>query len=86
MAEMTFSKKVENYSENIENYVGERELTVTITLSEYRELVSFKGMYDAEQRALRMEKYNLENEVERLKEKIASLMLKYSLESEDNQK
>lgn len=86
MAEMKFTKETGNYSGDIKNYVAEREITVTITLAEYRELVSFKASNEPTLRALRLEKYNSENEVKRLKEKIADLMLKYSPESEDEQK
>lgn len=87
MAVMEFSKKVENYNEDLNNYVAERELTVTITLAEYRDLVAFKAKHEPTQRALITEKYNLENELKQLKGKVAGLLLKYSQEeSEDDLK
>lgn len=58
---------------NSNDYLVENELTVQITLSEYRDLVGFKAKYDAEISKLRSEKYKVEQENKRLKDKILSL-------------
>lgn len=58
---------------NSNDYVVENEITVQITLSEYRELVGFKAKYDAELSKLKNEKFKVEQENKRLKDKILSL-------------
>ena len=58
---------------NSNDYVVENEITVQITLSEYRELVGFKAKYDAELSKLKNEKFKVEQENKRLKDKIHSL-------------
>lgn len=55
------------------DYLVENEITVQITLSEYRDLVSFKAKHDAEMAELRTEKFKIEQENKRLKDKILSL-------------
>lgn len=55
------------------DYVVENEITVRITLAEYRELVGFKAKYDAELSKLKNEKFKVEQENKRLKDKILSL-------------
>lgn len=58
---------------NNNDYVVDNEITVRITLSEYRELVGFKAKYDAELSKLKSEKFKVEQENKRLKDKILSL-------------
>ena len=58
---------------NSNDYVVENEITVRITLAEYRELVGFKAKYDAELSKLKNEKFKVEQENKRLKDKILSL-------------
>ena len=41
--EVTFNKNVSNYSDDVNNYKIDGELTVTITLNEYRDLVAFRA-------------------------------------------
>lgn len=56
-----------------DDFLIENELTVTITLSEYRSLVGFEAKHGAEMDKLRREKYEVEKENKRLKDKILSL-------------
>ena len=56
-----------------DNFIIEGELTVTITLNEYRELVSAKAIKEDAERKLRNEKYTIENEIKKLKEQIVKL-------------
>lgn len=58
---------------NNNDYVVENEITVQITLAEYRELVGFKAKHGAELSELKNEKYKVEQENKRLKDKILSL-------------
>lgn len=58
---------------NNNDYVVENEITVQITLAEYRELVGFRAKHGAELSELKNEKYKVEQENKRLKEKILSL-------------
>ena len=58
---------------NNNDYVVENEITVQITLAEYRDLVGFKAKHGAEMDKLRREKYEVEKENKRLKDKILSL-------------
>ena len=56
-----------------DDFLIENELTVTITLSEYRSLVGFEAKHGDEMDKLRREKYEVEQENKRLKDKILSL-------------
>ena len=58
---------------NNNDYVVENEITVQITLAEYRELVGFRAKHGAELSDLKNEKYKVEQENKRLKDKILSL-------------
>lgn len=66
MADQTFKKDVD-YPDVKENYVIEGELTVKITLAEYRELVSAKALKDKAVKDLESEKYEMYRENEKLK-------------------
>lgn len=73
-------KKLSGYggSSELNNYVAEGEITVTITLNEYRELVTAKVKGDVNQNQVNYwEWYNKYNEavkeIEELKERVASL-------------
>lgn len=58
---------------NSNDYVVENEITVRITLAEYRELIGFRAKHSAELSNLRNEKFKVEQENKRLKDKILSL-------------
>ena len=81
--EWNFNKRVEGYDQKPENFVVPMELTVTITLAEYRSLVS----QDAKQKA---DKANLDwlkehQKVKELEEEIAHLkdtIARMAIESE----
>ncbi len=66
MAEQTFKKNTE-YCDEKNNYIGDGEITVTITLSEYRELVSVKAMNDKLIDEANKDRYSRESENQRLK-------------------
>ena len=62
-------KKLRDYG-NHNDFVAPRELTVTITLSEYRSLVMAKGMNDKTIEDLRNKNYELEQKVQTLIHKL----------------
>lgn len=66
-----FDKAVENYSDEKNNYVIPYELTVTITLNEYRELLTAKSKAIADDAI--SEKWKKESEIKELKERIKTM-------------
>ena len=62
-------KKLRDYGNN-QDFVAPRELTVTITLNEYRSLVMAKGMNDKTIEDLRNKNYELEQKVQTLMHKL----------------
>lgn len=62
-------KKLRDYG-NHQDFVAPRELTVTITLSEYRSLVMAKGVNDKTIENLRNKNYELEQKVQTLIHKL----------------
>ena len=67
-AVIKYGKVLENaYSDNPNNYAGNSELTVTITLNEFRELTSCKATKDAEVEKLRLIGYEKDARISDLK-------------------
>lgn len=62
-------KKLRDYG-NHDDFVAPRELTVTITLNEYRSLVMAKGVNDKTIEYLRNKNYELEQKVQTLIHKV----------------
>lgn len=74
MAMQEFGKKLEHFSDTIAaDFVGESELTVTITLHEYRELVHSVAISDAKIAEAKNDKYERNLENKQLKEENAEL-------------
>lgn len=74
MAMQEFGKKLEHFSDTIAaDFVGESELTVTITLHEYRELVHSVAISDAKIAEANNDKYDRNLENKQLKEENAEL-------------
>lgn len=78
MAEQVFSKTVENAgwgegATSKHDFVGECELTVTITLSEYRMLVQQKGAYEKKLKECEDEKSKYRSENNKLRQTIETL-------------
>lgn len=73
MAKETFGKEVDRYEDSANNYFGENEIRVTITLNEYRELVSVKATTDSRVKKAEEDKWSRENENKNLKEENARL-------------
>lgn len=68
-----------------DDFLIENELTVTITLAEYRDLVGFKAKHDAELTKISNEKWKVEQENRRLKEKILSLTTECGEDKEEEE-
>lgn len=70
--EITFTKNT-GYSDNVNNYILPKEITVTITLNEYRKLVEENARANYKLNAVINEKSDeitkLKEEIERLKKK-----------------
>lgn len=74
MANQEFGKKLETFSAcEIFDYIGESEITVTITLAEYRTLVTTSAITKEKIDAANKDKYSRESENADLKANIAEL-------------
>ena len=73
VCEVILSKKLDKYGDNSNDFVATGELTVTITLSEYRALVANKATRDADINKANTDRFQRESENRSLKEEIAKL-------------
>lgn len=69
---LILDRKLEHFGKN-EDFVAPKELTVTITLAEYRSLVSTNARNTADYDKLQKEKWALESENKKLKETLEAL-------------
>lgn len=83
-------KKMESYGWNAKDYVAENELTITITLAEYRELVKSVATKQHDIDKANEDKYKrdsenkmLREEVEALRSRLYELQNRCNLEKED---
>ena len=67
------SKKIETYRDNQNDFVIPSEITVTITLAEYRMLVTHDATRQHAIDAAEKDKYTRENEIKAVKEENARL-------------
>lgn len=67
------AKKMAKWDSPEDNFVATGEITVTITLSEYRSLVKEKATKDAEIQELRNSKYSADEQTKAAKAEIAEL-------------
>lgn len=67
------SKKMNKWNAPEDNFVATGEITVTITLSEYRNLIKEKATKDAEIQELRSSKYSADEQTKAAKAEIAEL-------------
>lgn len=76
-------EKMDSYSFSKENLVAPSEITVTITLSEYRELVRKSAIMDNAIDKIRLEKFEAEKIAETLKKENAALKMELYEKSKD---
>lgn len=69
-------KKMEGYSWNAKDFVAENELTITITLAEYRELVKSQATKQHDIDEANKNKYERDAENKRLREEVEMLRAK----------
>ena len=85
---IVLNKKLESYKLDLHDYVAPQELTVTITLSEYRELLKENAVSKNKIDKLDSEKWKLKGQIDKLKEQVEyfeSLMCKQDeTETTDN--
>lgn len=83
--DIVLEKKLDDYSANKNDFLAAQELTVTITLREYRDLVTNCATKEADISKANTEKWEYKSECEKLKEEISELKEKLyerSLEQE----
>lgn len=66
-------KKMEHYRWDAKDYVAENEITITITLAEYRALVTSEATKQYDIAKANEDKYKRDDENKRLKEEVDSL-------------
>lgn len=82
MVSVILDKKIERYNYRDENFLAENELTVTITLDEYRELVTQKAIAKHEIQKAEEDKYKRNAENEALRKEIETLRVRiYELQN-----
>ena len=81
--DVVLDKKLDRYGVNNNDFVASSELTVTITLNEYRDLVGKVAASSARISEAEKDKYDRNNENKTLKEKVKELerkLLEYRAE------
>ena len=82
---VVLDKKLDGYSIEMNNYIAPQEITVTITLAEYRELVKKVATRDADIDKANADRWKREDENSKLKAEVAELKAKlYELQSNMN--
>lgn len=75
--EWAFSKEVEKYNDSIDNYQIPNELMVTITLNEYRRLLTAEA--NARAKEAEANKYDRESKIRELEQKLKEAESKIEL-------
>ena len=78
VCETILNKKLDGYYSENNDFVASGEITVEITLAEYRNLVTSKARMDYELEKARNEKYELDKKNTELKKEIKILEDKFS--------
>ena len=72
--DVVLTKKLDGYrTDNMNNYTAPGEITVTITLNEYRDLVEKNATASADISKANSDKYKLQNEITALKKEADDL-------------
>ena len=74
--ESLVKKKLDSYSSELNDFQAENELTVEITLNEYRDLIKVKSISDYKIKEAEKDKYTRNSENERLKQENKELEMK----------
>ncbi|HDC6153606.1 TPA: hypothetical protein O8454_002746 [Staphylococcus aureus] len=80
-----YTKDFSGYRNEEDNFVANQELTVTITLNEYRKLIEIKGVKDKEEDTYRGKYFAEERKNEKLEKENIKLKNKiYELQNEED--
>lgn len=80
-----YTKDFGNYNHSEDNFVANQELTVKITLNEYRDLIANKAKSDSEINKTRSDKWEVERQNEEFKKEIEKLKTKiFNLQNPDD--
>lgn len=71
--DVVLEKKMNDYGHNANNFIASQEITVTITLAEYRDLIEKAATRNEAITAAEKDKYTRNQENERLKKEVADL-------------
>jgi cell division protein FtsB len=81
-AQTYYTKDFNDYSNTQDNFVANQELTVTITLNEYRKLVGSSAVTEKRISEANSEKYKAQREIEKLNKENSELKAKvYELQN-----
>ena len=78
-------KEIEGWGVEREDFVVDKEITVTITLHEYRDLVKLKAIKDFEIEKIKSKNYSLEEENKKLKQRILEIATYDESEEDTNE-
>lgn len=67
LVQTLMNKKLDNWGSNLNDFKAEKELTVEITLNEYRELIKSKATKETDIEKANKDKYTREEENKKLK-------------------
>ena len=76
LKENLLKKKVDSYGYELNDFQVENELTIEITLNEYRELIKEKAIADYKIKEAQSDKYTRESENQKLKEENKQLEMR----------
>src|SRR5699024_2127300 len=81
-----YTKEFNNYNNTEDNFVANQELTITITLNEYRKLIETSATKDTKIEEARSSRWKAERERDEAKKEIAELKNKiYELQNPDEE-
>ena len=78
-------KEIEGWGVEREDFVVDKEIKVTITLHEYRDLVKLKAIKDFEIEKIKSKNYSLEEENKKLKQRILEIATYDESEEDTNE-
>ena len=67
---VVYTKNFGNYDQSEDNFVASQELTVTITLQEYRNLIKASALSHNKYDKLQSEKWEIDRELEKVKNQL----------------
>ncbi|MGK4058297.1 hypothetical protein AB0Y04_01005 [Loigolactobacillus coryniformis] len=78
-----YTKDFDGYTHSQNDFVANQELTVQITLSEYRALISDNAVHEHELSKMRDKMYEVQHERDQLKQKVTEMVMEKSAVEDD---